>query len=468
MENLRILYAEDDKSIIEFVKILFKKNNITNVTYVSNGQEALDIYKENKFDLVMTDMIMPIMDGFELIKEIKKINKYQIFVMVTGLDNKEDLIQAIELRVQYFIEKPIQPKKFTKILTESIDLVNQKKEYKLSNTTLQQYKKAIDVSTILSKSDNKGNITFVNDEFCRLSQYTQEELIGRQHNILRHPDMPSSTFKDLWKTIKSKKTWKGVIKNKAKDGSMYIVDAIIIPILDTNNDLVEYIGLRHDITQLELLKNDLESELRLATKEIIDTQKEVVYTMGAIGETRSKETANHVKRVAEFSYLLAKLAGLSEDEAEILKLSSPMHDIGKVGIPDNILNKPGKLTFEEFEIMKTHSSLGYHMLKGSNKQILKTSAIVANEHHEKWDGSGYPRGLAKENINIYGRISAVCDVFDALGSERCYKKAWPLDKVIDFLKEERGKHFDPTLIDLFFDNLNDFLEIGEKYKDINV
>jgi len=140
-----------------------------------------------------------------------------------------------------------------------------------------------------------------------------------------------------------------------------------------------------------------------------------------------------------------------------------MHDIGKVGIPDNILNKPGKLTEEEFEIMKTHAELGYEMLKGSNQALLKTASIISMEHHEKWDGSGYPRGLKGKEIHLYGRITAIADVFDALGHDRVYKKAWPLEKILDLFKEGQGKHFDPELIDLFMDNLDDFLAIKKSF-----
>jgi putative nucleotidyltransferase with HDIG domain len=202
-------------------------------------------------------------------------------------------------------------------------------------------------------------------------------------------------------------------------------------------------------------------------KQIEKTQKEIIYTMGEIGETRSKETGNHVKRVANYSYLLAKLYGLSDLEADLLKTASPMHDIGKVAIPDDILKKPSSLTESEFKTMKTHAKLGYNMLRKSDKPIIKAAAIVAYEHHEKYDGSGYPRGLEGNNIHIYGRITAVADVFDALGSDRVYKKAWDLEKILDLFKNERGKHFDPKLIDLFLEHLPRFLEIKERYKDIS-
>lgn len=215
---------------------------------------------------------------------------------------------------------------------------------------------------------------------------------------------------------------------------------------------------------LRRVKTHVENK-RLKDKEIEATQKEIIFTMGAIGETRSKETGNHVRRVAEYSKLLALLHGLDEDEAELIKMASPMHDIGKVGIPDSILNKPGSFEADEWEIMKTHAHLGYEMLKYSERPILKAAAIVAREHHEKIDGTGYPRGLKGDEIHIYGRITAVADVFDALGSDRVYKKAWELDKILELLRENRGTHFDETLIDLFLENLDQFLEIRDQFKD---
>lgn len=208
------------------------------------------------------------------------------------------------------------------------------------------------------------------------------------------------------------------------------------------------------------------TDLVKINEEIISTQKDIVYKMGEIGETRSKETGNHVKRVAEYSYLLAIESGLSQEDADTLKIASPMHDIGKVGIPDAVLKKPGKLDLDEWKIMQTHAQLGYEMLKGSTRPILQAAAIVAKDHHEKWDGSGYPNATKAENIHIYGRITAIADVFDALGSRRVYKEAWELEKILDLFKEEKGKHFDPKLVDIMFNNLDKFLKIRDSYQDI--
>ena len=206
-------------------------------------------------------------------------------------------------------------------------------------------------------------------------------------------------------------------------------------------------------------------ETAMLNREIEETQKEIIFIMGEIGESRSKETGNHIKRVAEYTKLLALRYGISEEEAELLKMASPMHDIGKVAISDSILKKPGKLTEEEFEIMKTHTEIGYNLLKGSNRRILSTAAIVAQQHHEKWNGKGYPNGLQGENIHIYGRITAIVDVFDALASDRCYKKAWDLDRILNLFKEERGHHFDPKIVDVFLENLGGIIEIRDTYID---
>ncbi|RXJ58142.1 HD-GYP domain-containing protein [Candidatus Marinarcus aquaticus] len=206
-------------------------------------------------------------------------------------------------------------------------------------------------------------------------------------------------------------------------------------------------------------------EIKNLNKEIEETQKEVIFTMGAIGESRSKETGNHVKRVAQYSKILALHYGLSSKEANMLKQASPMHDIGKVAIPDAILNKPGRFDEAERTIMETHAELGYSMLKHSDRPLLKMAAIISNEHHEKWDGTGYPQGKKGEDIHIYGRITAVADVFDALGSDRCYKKAWDDERIFKLFKEERGKQFDPKLVDIFFEHLDEFLKIRETFKD---
>ncbi len=200
-------------------------------------------------------------------------------------------------------------------------------------------------------------------------------------------------------------------------------------------------------------------------QEIVATQKEIIFRLGEVAETRSKETANHVRRVGEICRFVARTIGLSEEESELIWMASPMHDVGKVGIPDSILNKPGKLTSEEFEIMKTHAEIGYGVFKSSQRRLMKAAGIVALEHHERWNGTGYPQGLAKRDIHIYGRIAALADVFDALGHKRCYKEAWPLDRILEVVREEREKHFDPDVVDALLAHIDQLTAILAKFPD---
>lgn len=200
-------------------------------------------------------------------------------------------------------------------------------------------------------------------------------------------------------------------------------------------------------------------------REIVDTQMEIIETLGEVVETRSKETANHVKRVSLLSKMLAIKCGLGINEANALYVAAPMHDIGKIAIPDSILLKPGKLEADEWLVMKTHAEIGANIFARSDRPTLKAASIIAGQHHEKYDGSGYPSGLKGEEIHIFGRIVAITDVFDALVHKRCYKDAWPLEKVIDLLKEEKGKHLDPNLVDIFLDNLDEVKKIIQAHPD---
>ncbi len=200
-------------------------------------------------------------------------------------------------------------------------------------------------------------------------------------------------------------------------------------------------------------------------REIIETQKEVILTLGEVVENRSREMMNHVRRVAEFSYLLAIKYGMEDKDAEMLRLASPMHDVGKVGIPDAILMKPGNLTPEEFEKIIPHTTIGHCILNKSRRELMEAAAIVAQQHHEKWDGTGYPQGLREEQIHIFGRITCLADVFDALTHRRIYKDAWPLEQVLTLIRRERGRHFDPALVDLLMENIDDFQAVNARFPD---
>lgn len=204
-------------------------------------------------------------------------------------------------------------------------------------------------------------------------------------------------------------------------------------------------------------------ELVALNDEIESTLRETIFTMGVIEERRSKETSNHTRRVSLYSQLMARKLGLTPVEVDLITAASPLHDIGKLGIPDEVLLKPGPFTDEERKIMMNHPAIGHAMLQHSKRDILVTAGIIAYQHQEKWDGSGYPQGLAGEQIHIFARIIALADVFDALYSPRVYKEAWPIEKVRQWFGEQRGSHFDPQLVDLFLEHLDEFVAIYNEY-----
>lgn len=455
MHPYSILYAEDDTGTQKaFLNIL--SDYFPTIKSVENGLEAIACFDAEPFDVVITDINMPQADGLTLARHVKEKAPHTPILVISAYSEYHMLSSAIDIGVDGYILKPINIDQLLSQLHKIVEKLNLVKNAKRYEGLLREYKEAIDRSSIVSKTDTNGIITYVNDAFCAISQYEAKELLGKPHNIIRHPDMPAYAFSQMWETITSKQSWEGVVKNRKKDGSAYYVKSIVNPILNEHGEIEEYIAIRQDVTELEMYRQDLENRLRESTEEIVQTQREIVYTMGAIGEKRSKETGLHVKRVAHYSYVLAKLYGLDEKEAQLLEQGSPMHDIGKVGIPDSVLHKPGPLNEEEWAIIKTHPTLGYEMLKHSKREILQAAAIIAHEHHERWDGKGYPRGLKGEEIHIFGRITAIADVYDALGHDRVYKKAWTLGEIQAFFEEEKGHQFDPVLTSLFLQNIKHF------------
>lgn len=458
---------QEYKKAIDKSTIVSKADKMGNITYVNEAFINISGYSKDELIGEPHNIVRhPDMDSelFEemwetisnkqtwngLIKNMKKNGEhYWVQTVINPIvDPLGNIIEYISLRSDV-----------TQMEDLKIELVNElnltasnfMEAYQLSK----EYENAISESNILSRTNLKGEITYINKEFEKTSGYRIDEILGKSHKILKHPDTSKETIKDLWKTITSGNIWKGLIQNKGKNGKPYWVDSVILPIKNRAGKIQEYMSIRHDVTEIIHLHEEIEN-----------TQKELIYRMGAIAESRSKETGNHIKRVAEYSRVLAKFYGLNEKECELLYMASPMHDIGKISTPDAVLKKPGKLDSDEWEIMKQHAKIGADLL-ASDKPILNAASIIALSHHEKYDGSGYPNGIQGDDIHIYGRITALADVFDALGSDRYYKKAWEDEKIFALLKEESGKHFDPKLVTIFFENLEMFLNIRDNYKDLD-
>jgi len=207
----------------------------------------------------------------------------------------------------------------------------------------------------------------------------------------------------------------------------------------------------------------LEQKVLERTQAMHESRLQVVRRLGRAAEYRDNETGLHIIRMSSMAVVIARAAGMDEGQCELLLHAAPMHDIGKIGIPDNILLKPGKFEADEWAIMQTHAQIGADILDGDNSDLMKMAHVIALTHHEKWNGKGYPNGLAGKSIPLVGRITALADVFDALTSKRPYKQAWSVEKSVDFIIEESGQHFDPVLVEVFIKNLPLIIDIKDKY-----
>jgi response regulator RpfG family c-di-GMP phosphodiesterase len=255
-------------------------------------------------------------------------------------------------------------------------------------------------------------------------------------------------------------------KVKLKALSQGAIDFLKKPV-----NAAEYRARMGNVARIKLSQrtmNDFNTRLKVevakATQTLLQREQEALRVLSNAAEYKDPETASHVARVAHYSKLIAEKHGLNEEEQKIVFYASPLHDIGKVGISDAVLLKPGKLDEAEMTAMRKHCTIGWNILESSENPYLKAGAIIAATHHEKYDGSGYPQGAKGEEIHIYGRITAIADVFDALTSQRPYKEAWSFEKALDFLKDQSGKHFDPVLCELFMRHVDEVASIYREFK----
>jgi len=255
-------------------------------------------------------------------------------------------------------------------------------------------------------------------------------------------------------------TARTAVEDQARGFSLGAVDYITKPV---SAPIVEARVRTH--LSLYSQASHLESLVRARTAELSETRLQIIQRLGIAAEFKDNETGMHILRVAHVCRLLGLAAGMTGDEADVLFHASPMHDVGKIGIPDHILLKPGKLNEEEWAIMKKHTTIGAKILGDHASEPLRMARIIALTHHEKWNGKGYPEGLAGEAIPLPGRIVALADVFDALTSVRPYKEAWPVEKAVQLIEEESGQHFDPGLVPIILENLPQICSISDQYVD---
>ena len=345
-QKSRILIVDDEPANLKLLEKMLKAEGFSNLLLVSDSRQVKDVYCNDRIDLVLLDINMPYLDGYEVMAQLKELNDPLLppILVLTAQPGRDFLMRALSEGARDFLSKP----------------------------------------------------------------FDRYELMARVRNLL-----------DAHQALRFT--------------------------LDQNGALEEMVHTR--------------------TKEVLQSRMEIVQRLGRASEYRDNETGRHILRMSHSAALLAKKLDWSQERCDLMLHASPMHDLGKIGISDTILLKPGRLTPEERTIMETHTVIGADILAGSTFELLESARIIALTHHEKWDGSGYPHRLAGETIPIEGRIAAIVDVFDALTSERPYKKAWPVEEAVATLQQDSGTHFDPILVQQFLSILPDVQRIRERFSE---
>jgi putative two-component system response regulator len=352
-DEVTIMAVDDDSMNLEMLDVMLSELDCR-LLKATNGQQAIDFLEsEPRIDVILLDLEMPVMNGYETLANIKQNFEWREIPVIILTAGSKEVTRTLSMGANDFIAKP----------------------------------------------------------------YNPEELRLR---VMNH--------------VRSKK-----LSDLAKD--------------------------MNQILEAEVVKKT--AALQRALDLSREAEYEISLRLGRAAEFRDQETGMHTRRISELSKHLAGIAELPDEQCETLRVASPLHDVGKIGIPDRILLKPGKLDPVEFDIMKMHTTIGSKILSDSERYpVIEAGGVIALQHHEKWDGSGYPSGLKGENIHIFARIVSIVDVFDALSSERPYKKAFPLEKTISIMEEGRGVFFDPTLLDLFLSDTESFVQIRETLQDV--
>ena len=346
IQSARILVVDDNLDQLDLMEVMLRRHRYTNVELTDNPARVASSYAASPYDLILLDMEMPVMNGVDVMRELRGVLKgaFMPVIVLTAHESADVRLQALKEGARDYLSKP-----------------------------------------------------FVETEFA--------------HRIRNH------------------------------------------------------LEVRMLYSEREKQNEILEQRVSERTRELKETQTEILRRLAKAGEYRDTDTGNHVQRVAHSCRALALAAELDEHTMEMIYMASPLHDIGKIGIPDNILLKKGRLTDEEMVIMRRHVDYGVDLLSNHSAHVLQMACSIAQNHHEKWDGSGYPNALAGELIPIEARIVAICDVFDALTSVRPYKIAWTVEAAFGFLREQAGMHFDPRLIGLFEKILPEIEAIRERFRD---
>ncbi len=483
-----VLLVDDEEGVHQVTEMVLRDFRFDGrplkISNAYSAKEARALMEQhNDFALAIVDVVMETDDaGLELVRHIRseQHNHYTRLVLRTGQPGQapeEEVILAYDID-DYKDKTELTSNKLLTLLYAAL------RSYR-DICVLDQHRRSLEQVIIASTEIFEANslsifasavlrqictllhlngalfyCTSLNEELEESENYRVLAASGdmSEYQTKHKDELPEAVNKAFSKVLKDKKSF--------SEADAYI--GYFSTSLGGENLL--YVSLEHELSDIDKQLLDIYAsnvavtyENLLLKEEILESQKELAYILGEAVEQRSKETGSHVKRVAHFSHLLALKYGLSQEEADLIKLASPLHDVGKIAIPDKILKKPGSFSGDEWEIMKSHAQQGADLLTSDNNEVLKMGQIIAAQHHEHWQGGGYPNNLKGEDIHIAGRITAIADVFDALGCKRCYKEPWPMEEILSEIDKQKGKQFEPKLVELLHDNLEAILEIKNAF-----
>jgi PAS domain S-box-containing protein len=347
-----------------------------------------------------------------------------------------------------------------KLVVNQLELQRTAHELRERETTLRQTSRSnIQLATAVANLTSGVVITdpnlpdspivFANPGFYAVTQYSSEEVIGYNCRFLQGPETDPAVVQEMRDAIAQRRSFSGVLLNYRKDGTTFVNELSINPVFDEAGQLLNFVGLQNDVTEREQGKQMLEERVLERTTELAQSQSEILSRLARAAEYRDDDTGQHTQRVGRTAALLSQALGLPEKQVTLISQAAPLHDVGKIAISDLTLLKPGKLTADEFDTMKTHSPIGAAMLSNGHSEVVRMAEGIAGSHHERWDGKGYPQQLTGEQIPLEGRIVAIADVFDALTHERPYKKAWPIAEAVAEIAHQSGQQFDPQMVEAF-------------------
>jgi PAS domain S-box-containing protein len=467
----RVLIVEDEYYLGKMLEKALLNENIEAFA-VTNVDAAINHLERSSFDLIISDIYMPGNNGLDLFEYVKKVKNETPFIFMTGNPDLKIAVNFLTSGGYDYIVKPFMISDFIqkikpiiqnhRVKTEEKNLVNDLQSLlskRVSELKIYQdiFDSTDDGEVIV---DVDGYIVKANRGFETMIDISGNDLLQKHINFINEKFLPDFNFKQVLKFLEKENTWNEELTGTEPANGKWIVNISFSPIRNETAQIFAYTGIFKNVTS----QREVEKELINSLKKMNLAQEAIIFGMARLAEHRDSETGYHLEKIRNYCKKLAEALHkrkmypetITKDFIQTLYHTAPLHDIGKVGIPDYILLKSETLTPEEFEVMKSHALIGHKTLSSIFKQygemqFLEIGLEVTSCHHERWDGKGYPRGLKGSDIPLSAQILSIVDVYDALTSERTYKKAYRHASALESMKKERGKHFSPEIFDVFLE-----------------